>query len=95
MKTQLGFSIKLCKKKVLENFGGKFLPIIQYSFVEGGSQTLQNFIEINLFDELIQITNNEIELQEGIKAPQINLRFQTNKTFSTKIFQNFLFAEFY
>lgn len=56
---------------------------IQSILVEGGSQTLQNFIESNLFDELIQITNNEIELQEGIKAPQINLRFQTNKTFGT------------
>ena len=44
---------------------------IQSIIVEGGKQTLQTFIEDNLWDEARVFTGN-ISLNEGIKAPQLN-----------------------
>lgn len=44
---------------------------IQSIIVEGGKQTLQTFIEHNLWDEARVFIGN-ISLNEGIKAPQLN-----------------------
>lgn len=42
---------------------------IQSVIIEGGAYTLQRFIDENLWDEVIIITNNNLELQNGTKAP--------------------------
>ncbi len=42
---------------------------IQSVIIEGGAYTLQRFIDENLWDEVIIITNNDLELQTGTKAP--------------------------
>lgn len=43
---------------------------IQSVFIEGGSQTLQTFIDANLWDEARVFTGNTV-FEEGIKAPTI------------------------
>ena len=37
--------------------------------IEGGSKTLQNFIDIDLWDEAIIITNNFLQIEKGVTAP--------------------------
>ncbi len=46
---------------------------IQSVLVEGGRQTLDSFIESNLFDEIRRFTSLELKLDEGLKAPQIEM----------------------
>ncbi|MEO7961682.1 MAG: bifunctional diaminohydroxyphosphoribosylaminopyrimidine deaminase/5-amino-6-(5-phosphoribosylamino)uracil reductase RibD [Ginsengibacter sp.] len=52
---------------------------IQSLIVEGGSKTLQSFIDLDLWDEARVITNGELFIEDGIEAPQLkkfNLRKQ-------------------
>jgi diaminohydroxyphosphoribosylaminopyrimidine deaminase/5-amino-6-(5-phosphoribosylamino)uracil reductase len=44
---------------------------IQSVLVEGGAKTLQMFIDSNLWDEALRITNNDV-IKNGVKAPQLN-----------------------
>ena len=55
---------------------------IQSVLVEGGSFTLQQFINQNLADEIIQIKNLE-DLGKGIPAPTISIKFQEIKPIGT------------
>ncbi len=48
---------------------------VQSVLVEGGSYTLQQFIDLELADEIIQISHAE-NLNEGIPAPKIAVEFQ-------------------
>ena len=45
---------------------------IQSVLVEGGSRTLQTFIDQNLWDETIIIKNENLLLENGTKAPKFN-----------------------
>ena len=66
---QLDFS-----KNVLENILSYLhYEGIQSVLVEGGRQTLDSFIESNLFDEIRRFTSLELNLHKGLKAPQINM----------------------
>ncbi|MBW7676139.1 bifunctional diaminohydroxyphosphoribosylaminopyrimidine deaminase/5-amino-6-(5-phosphoribosylamino)uracil reductase RibD [Chryseobacterium chendengshani] len=56
---------------------------IQSVIIEGGSFTLQKFIEANLWDEAIIIKNEYLSLENGTKAPD----FQ-NEPFETKKFRD-------
>lgn len=40
-------------------------------FVEGGSETIQKFIDMDLWDEIRSITNTELKLEAGTLAPTI------------------------
>jgi diaminohydroxyphosphoribosylaminopyrimidine deaminase/5-amino-6-(5-phosphoribosylamino)uracil reductase len=42
---------------------------INSMIVEGGAILLQSFINENLWDEAIVITNTELNMQHGIEAP--------------------------
>ncbi len=42
---------------------------IQSILVEGGALTLQHFIDAGLWDEAVVITNTELTMLEGVKAP--------------------------
>jgi diaminohydroxyphosphoribosylaminopyrimidine deaminase/5-amino-6-(5-phosphoribosylamino)uracil reductase len=66
------FDIKLTKVivNILYKYG------IQSIIIEGGKQTLQSFIEDNLWDEARVFIGN-IHLESGLKAPLINGNFQT------------------
>ena len=63
---------------------------IQSIVVEGGRQTLQNFIEDNLWDEARVFIGN-IHLKSGLKAPIINGNFQTRNLIDDqlKLFYNY------
>jgi diaminohydroxyphosphoribosylaminopyrimidine deaminase / 5-amino-6-(5-phosphoribosylamino)uracil reductase len=63
---------------------------IQSIVVEGGKQTLQSFIEDNLWDEARVFIGN-IYLKSGLKAPIINGDFQTRNLIDDqlKLFYNY------
>ena len=63
---------------------------IQSIVVEGGRQTLQSFIEDNLWDEARVFIGN-IHLKSGLKAPLINGNFQTRNLIDDqiKLFYNY------
>jgi len=63
---------------------------IQSIVVEGGKQTLQSFIEDNLWDEARVFIGN-IHLKSGLKAPIINGNFQTKNLIDDqlKLFYNY------
>ena len=76
--------IKIEKKNFLENLMQKlFDQQIQSVIIEGGSFTLQQFIDQHLWDETIIIKNENLELLNGTKAPQFNF-----EKFATKQFQD-------
>ncbi|WP_223606808.1 bifunctional diaminohydroxyphosphoribosylaminopyrimidine deaminase/5-amino-6-(5-phosphoribosylamino)uracil reductase RibD [Chryseobacterium sp. OSA05B] len=47
---------------------------IQSVIIEGGSYTLLQFIKANLWDEAIVIKNEELKLENGTKAPIMNVK---------------------
>ena len=53
---------------------------IQSVLVEGGSRTLQTFINQNLWDETIIIKNENLLLENGTKAPKFNGKLTQEKT---------------
>ena len=76
--------IKIEKENFLENLMQKlFDQQIQSVIIEGGSFTLQQFIDQHLWDETIIIKNENLELLNGTKAPQFNF-----EKFATKQFQD-------
>ena len=48
-------------------FKRKILSLI----VEGGTRLLESFIQSNLWDEAIKITNRDLNIEGGVRAPQI------------------------
>ena len=52
--------------------------------IEGGTKTLQNFIDLNLWDEARVFTGN-IRLTKGISAPKFNLEPSKIETISSDI----------
>ena len=63
--------IKISKEKFLEDLLQKLYENqIQSVLVEGGSRTLQTFIDANLWDETIIIKNKNLTLENGTKAPK-------------------------
>ncbi|KEY19222.1 bifunctional diaminohydroxyphosphoribosylaminopyrimidine deaminase/5-amino-6-(5-phosphoribosylamino)uracil reductase RibD [Kaistella antarctica] len=75
--------IKLEKENFLENLMAKlFENQIQSVIVEGGSFTLQQFIDQNLWDEAIIIKNDKLHLMHGTKAPILSSDIFETKQFS-------------
>lgn len=63
--------IKISKENFLEELMEKLYENqIQSILVEGGSKTLQTFIDANLWDETIIIKNKNLTLENGTKAPK-------------------------
>lgn len=76
--------IRIEKNHFLEHLMKKLYENnIQSVIVEGGSFTLQQFIDANLWDEAVFIKNKNLILQKGTKAPE----FQ-HHNFGTKIFRD-------
>lgn len=65
--------IKIEKENFLENLMKRlYEEEIQSVLVEGGSFTLQKFINANMWDEAIIIRNENLNLGDGTKAPDFN-----------------------
>ena len=63
--------IKISKENFLEELMQKLYENqIQSVLIEGGSKTLQTFIDANLWDETIIIKNKNLTLENGTKAPK-------------------------
>ena len=58
---------------------------IQSVLVEGGSRTLQTFIDQNLWDEAIIIKNENLLLENGTKAPKFNGEMAEEKLFRDNV----------
>ncbi len=58
---------------------------IQSLIIEGGSQTLQTFIDANLWDEATVYTGTSVFFSEGIKAPIIKGATQVSKIKSDRV----------
>ena len=73
--------IKIEKENFFENLMEKlFKQQIQSVVIEGGSFTLQQFIDQNLWDEAIIIKNENLQLLNGTKAPKFNVeKFHTKQ----------------
>ena len=57
---------------------------IQSVLVEGGRRLIQSFIDDNIWDEATVITNSDMHLPDGIKAPELsNCRLVNEKVFGS------------
>lgn len=64
--------IKISRENFLEEMLQKLYESqIQSVLVEGGSKTLQTFIDARLWDETIIIKNENLKLENGTKAPNL------------------------
>ena len=74
--------IKISKENFLEELIQKLIENqIQSVLVEGGSRTLQTFINANLWDETIIIKNEDLLLENGTKAPKFSGNLTEEKNF--------------
>lgn len=74
--------IKISKENFLEELMQKlFENQIQSVLIEGGSRTLQTFINANLWDETIIIKNENLNLENGTKAPNFEGYLTEEKIF--------------
>ena len=76
--------IKIEKENFVENLMTKLCENqIQSVIVEGGSFTLQQFIDAGIWDAAIIIKNKNLKLSNGTKAPEFH-----HENFETKIFRD-------
>ncbi|MBW8359637.1 MAG: bifunctional diaminohydroxyphosphoribosylaminopyrimidine deaminase/5-amino-6-(5-phosphoribosylamino)uracil reductase RibD [Weeksellaceae bacterium] len=67
--------IKVDRMRLVENLMLKlYEEQIQSVIVEGGSFTLQQFINLGLWDEMVIIKNEQLQLRNGTKVPQFSQR---------------------
>ncbi len=60
---------------------------IQSVIIEGGSFTLQQFINANLWDEAIVIKNENLKLENGTKAPELDFTFNKVENFRDNLIE--------
>ena len=74
--------IKISKENFLEELMQKLYENqIQSVLIEGGSKTLQTFIDANLWDETIIIKNENLTLENGTKTPKFEGSLIEEKVF--------------
>jgi len=74
--------IKIEKEDFLSNLmDALYKHQIQSVIIEGGNFTLQKFIEANLWDEAIIIKNENLQLQNGTKAPDFQYEAYETENF--------------
>lgn len=73
--------IKTERENFLQHLTDQLFQLhIQSVIVEGGGYTLQQFINANLWDEAVVITNEHLQFNRGTKAPDLNFeQFRTEK----------------
>ncbi|MEO6301675.1 MAG: bifunctional diaminohydroxyphosphoribosylaminopyrimidine deaminase/5-amino-6-(5-phosphoribosylamino)uracil reductase RibD, partial [Bacteroidia bacterium] len=60
---------------------------IQSVLVEGGRRLLNDFIQQNIFDEILVFENPNLKFGQGIKAPQMNLIGHFDQVGADKLFK--------
>jgi len=60
---------------------------IQSVIIEGGSFTLQQFIDAALWDEAIVIKNENLKLENGTKAPEFNFKWNYTENFRDNLIE--------
>ncbi|KFF08108.1 bifunctional diaminohydroxyphosphoribosylaminopyrimidine deaminase/5-amino-6-(5-phosphoribosylamino)uracil reductase RibD [Chryseobacterium luteum] len=74
--------IKIGKENFLQDLmNSLYKEQIQSIIIEGGSYTLQQFINEGLWDEAVVIRNEELKLENGTRAPELDLKPYDIKTF--------------
>lgn len=74
--------IKIGKENFLQDLmNALYKEQIQSIIIEGGRYTLQQFINEGLWDEAIVIRNEELKLENGTRAPELDLKPYDIKTF--------------
>lgn len=74
--------IKIERENFLQNLMEKFYENqIQSVIVEGGSFTLNQFIEANLWDEAMIIKTKNLHLESGTKGPEFHFESYKTETF--------------
>jgi diaminohydroxyphosphoribosylaminopyrimidine deaminase/5-amino-6-(5-phosphoribosylamino)uracil reductase len=74
--------IKIKKENFLaELMEALYKEQIQSVIIEGGSCTLQQFIDAGLWDEAIVIKNENLQLESGTKAPEFNHTADKTETY--------------
>ncbi|GAA5094832.1 bifunctional diaminohydroxyphosphoribosylaminopyrimidine deaminase/5-amino-6-(5-phosphoribosylamino)uracil reductase RibD [Chryseobacterium ginsengisoli] len=63
---------------------------IQSVIIEGGRFTLQQFIDENLWDEVIIIKNENLKLENGTKAPEFNFKPNKILNFRNNIIEKYI-----
>ena len=82
--------IKIERENFLENLMEKLYENqIQSVIIEGGSFTLQQFIDQNLWDEAIVIKNENLFLLNGTKAPEFNFPSYKMESFRDNIIEHY------
>lgn len=72
--------IKIDKNNLLNELMNKLYEReIQSLIIEGGGYTLQKFIDENLWDEVVKIKNPTLFLENGTKAPILNLQLSSKE----------------
>lgn len=67
--------IRVSKENFLQDLmDALYRQQIQSVIIEGGSFTLQQFINANLWDEAMVIKNENLKLENGTKAPEFDLK---------------------
>lgn len=84
----LYFKLSGNKSWVLQITEALYQMNIQSLLVEGGANLLQSFIDENYWDEARVITNTEMEVSEGLKAPRLkNAEKYTSETIEKDLIQ--------
>jgi len=82
--------IKVGKENFLDNLMQKlYEEQIQSVIIEGGSFTLQKFIDQNLWDEAIIIKNENLNVESGTKAPEFNFKPYNVEDFRDNVIEFF------
>ena len=85
--------VKIDKENFVDNLMSKLFDLqIQSVIIEGGSFTLQQFIDENIWDECIIIKNENLTLENGTSAPKFSATlFKTEKLRDNEIcfYKNF------
>ncbi len=80
--------IKVEKDNFVQNLMEKLFELnIQSVLVEGGSFTLQQFINANIWDEAFVLKNPDLKLENGTKAPILNFKTKEKIDFRDNIIE--------
>lgn len=83
--------VKIEKDNFIQNLMKKLFELnIQSVLVEGGSFTLQQFINANIWDEAFVLKNSDLKLQNGTKAPNFNFKTEEKINFRDNIIEYYI-----
>ncbi|WP_300674645.1 bifunctional diaminohydroxyphosphoribosylaminopyrimidine deaminase/5-amino-6-(5-phosphoribosylamino)uracil reductase RibD [Soonwooa sp.] len=86
--------IKIEKENFIHNLMEKLYELnIQSVLVEGGSFTLQQFIDANIWDEAFVFKNPDLKLENGTKAPNLDFKVSNASEIRNNIVEHYINPE--